>query len=82
MFQKVHGAPIDERNMSQPSTKLKNIKLQLKVVCPDHSDKEDIQKTFMPTTRVAKIKMMLKRALKIDSTATIKLSYWPSKVSN
>ena len=66
--------------MSKPKLKLKDLKLHLDIECPEHESVKVMQKIFMPTTKVSKVKMMLKRLLKIESTTDITLSYWPIKV--
>ncbi|KAK3870946.1 hypothetical protein Pcinc_023868 [Petrolisthes cinctipes] len=75
---KVHGTPVDETNFkSNKSQKLKDLqKIEVTVVTPDHPERECCVKSFLPTTKVAKVKMMLKRQLKINAAATLTLSYY------
>lgn len=76
---KQHGSPTDESQfISQKNQKLKDLKIEVKVITPDHDQRESSLKAFQPTTKVAKVKMMLKRQLKISQAAKISLSYWPS----
>nr|XP_053651574.1 tubulin-specific chaperone E-like [Cherax quadricarinatus]XP_053651575.1 tubulin-specific chaperone E-like [Cherax quadricarinatus] len=73
---KTHGPPMDETSSNnQKHQKLKDLKIELKVVTPDHPEREPFTKPFLPTTKVAKVKMMLKRHFKINPAIAVRLSY-------
>ncbi|XP_047473543.1 tubulin-specific chaperone E-like isoform X2 [Penaeus chinensis] len=75
-----YGAPVDEtKHRSQKSQKLRDLKIELKIITPDDAEREPIVKSFLPTTKISKVKMMLKRQLKINPAAHINLSYCPTK---
>lgn len=73
---KTHGAPLDEsRYKIQKTQKLKDLKLELKVIVWGEPERGEILKTFLQTTKLAKVKMMLKRHLKLNPSAVLTLSY-------
>ncbi|XP_037801679.1 tubulin-specific chaperone E-like [Penaeus monodon] len=77
-----YGAPVDEtKHRSQKSQKLRDLKIELKIITPDDAEREPVVKSFLPTTKISKVKMMLKRQLKINPAAHINLSYCPTKSS-
>ncbi|XP_069174271.1 tubulin-specific chaperone E-like [Procambarus clarkii] len=70
------GPPMDETSYNtQKRQKLKNLKIELKIITPDHPEREEYVKTFLPSIKVAKVKMMLKRQLKINPALPMRLSY-------
>lgn len=70
-----HGPPVNETNyMSKKSQKLRDMKIEVTVVTPNDPERESFVKSFLSTTKVAKVKMMLRRQLKINAAATITLS--------
>jgi len=76
---KQHGSPTDESQFKTPlNQKLKDLKIELKVITPDDDQREPSMKAYMPSTKLGKVKMMLKRHLKISAGAKLSLSYWPS----
>lgn len=77
---KAHGAPMDDTNFkTQKSQKLKDLKVELKIITPCEPEREESFKSFLLTTKVAKVKMMLKRHLKINPSLSLKLSYSSNK---
>ncbi|XP_071545975.1 tubulin-specific chaperone E [Panulirus ornatus] len=77
---KVHGTPVDETLYNnQKSQKLKYLKIELKIITPDDDEREPCFKSFLPSTKLAKVKMMIKRHLKINPAAHVKLSYYASR---
>ncbi|KAK7066431.1 hypothetical protein SK128_012966, partial [Halocaridina rubra] len=72
-----HGSPIDETNFK--NVKLKDLKIEVTVITPNDPNRDPISKAFLPSTKVAKIKMMLKRQLKISPAKDLVLSYYSDK---
>lgn len=71
-----HGAPLDDTDFkTQKSQKLKDLKVELKIKILSEPQREETFKSFLLTTKVAKIKMMLKRHLKINPSINLELSY-------
>lgn len=70
---KEYGAPMDETKLK--SQKLKDLKIKVTVKTPSDTDRDPFTKSFLPTTKVAKLKMMLKRQLKINPALNLTLSY-------
>lgn len=76
---KKHGPPTDESQfISAKNQKLKDLKIEVMIITPDDDQRESTLKAFQPSTKLAKVKMMLKRQLKISQAAKLSLSYWPS----
>lgn len=76
------GSPVDEtHHNNQRSQKLKYLKIELEIITPDDAEREACIKSFLPSTKLAKVKMMIKRHLKINPAAHVKLSYYSSRVS-
>ncbi|XP_066955852.1 tubulin-specific chaperone E-like isoform X1 [Macrobrachium rosenbergii] len=73
---KEHGAPINESRFR--NQKLKDLKIKVTVRTPNDPKREPFSKAFLPTTRVAKVKMTLKRHLKINPATNVELSYCSS----
>ncbi|XP_042206334.1 tubulin-specific chaperone E-like [Homarus americanus] len=74
------GSPVDETGCTnQKSQKLKDLKIELKIVTLDDDEREPCFRSFLPSTRVAKVKMMIKRHLKINPAIDLKLSYSTSR---
>ncbi|XP_063861606.1 tubulin-specific chaperone E-like isoform X3 [Scylla paramamosain] len=77
---KAHGAPLDDTDFkTQKSQKLKDLKVELKIIILSEPQREETFKFFLLTTKVAKVKMMLKRHLKINPSTNLKLSYCSTK---
>ncbi|XP_068212358.1 tubulin-specific chaperone E [Palaemon carinicauda] len=76
MLVKEHGAPVNESKFK--NLKLKDLKIKVTVETPNDSQREPFTKVFLPTIKVAKLKMMLKRHLKINPATNIELSYCSS----
>lgn len=73
---KAHGAPLDEsRYKIQKTQKLKDLKVEMKIAIPSEPERGEILKTFLPTTKLAKVKMMLKRHLKLNPSINLTLSF-------
>ncbi|XP_018025697.1 tubulin-specific chaperone E [Hyalella azteca] len=71
-----HGAPADGREQSEFSLrrgKLKDQKLTLNVTCMD--GRPPLQQTLLPTIKVSRLKMMLKRSLKLPPSAQLTVTY-------
>ena len=77
-----YGAPMNDISYkTQKSQKLKDLKVELKIIIPCEPEREECFKSFLLTTKVAKVKMMLKRHLKINPSVNLKLSYYSHKVN-
>lgn len=73
------GAPYDERRsveQRQSKARLKDQKIAVRVTCQDgrHMDQ-----ALLPSLKVSRLKMMLKRSLKLSNSAKISLTYTPSE---
>ena len=77
-----HGAPLDDSEFKTlKSQKLKDLMTELKIIVLSEPERKETFKKFLLTTKVAKVKMMLKRHLKISPFLNLQLSYRSSKVS-
>lgn len=80
---KTHGAPLDEsRYKIQKTQKIKDLKIELKVITPTEPERGENLKTFLLTTKLAKVKMMLKRHLRINPSIGLTLSYRTTRDGN
>lgn len=76
------GAPFNDTYLSNKKhQKLKDLKIEVTILTPDDPDREAFCKSFLPSTKMAKVKMMLKRHMKINPAANLTLSYYSDRVS-
>ncbi|XP_048582939.1 tubulin-specific chaperone E [Nematostella vectensis] len=74
---KVYGPP-EEVLQKKTSTKLKDALIPLKIICPDNTDKKAVTKKLPGTMTIGKLKGLLYRLYKVDSSDQ-KISYLDTK---
>uniref|UniRef100_A0A6A7FSE4 Tubulin-specific chaperone E-like n=2 Tax=Hirondellea gigas TaxID=1518452 RepID=A0A6A7FSE4_9CRUS len=71
------GAPFDERGHRDKSqAPLKDQMLKVSILLPDG---DRLERTLLPSVKISRLKMMLRRSLKLPHSAKLKLSYTPKK---